>query len=296
MAKRPRKRSTTSGTPRKRRSPRAAKPAAADAPAESPAPPPPPPPPPLPPPALPTADGGPPADPGRPATTGYAVASLVLGVLSLCSAGLTAILGIVFGVVALGRIGASGGRIRGRGLALAGIGASVVGLLIGLALCGMLVALMASADRRGRVEVSMGVQTVRPAPRQTVEAVEHMLRAAQVYADAHDGCLPKAAAFPRALLPYIDRRHTGLPRGRTIAMNVHVAGRCLADLPDPGRTVVLFETSAGMARVGGPDLAKPAPGRDTVAVGFANGRTIVVPVGKLQEFIWQPEDDESFVL
>jgi len=298
MAKRPSKRSTSSRSTRKRKPRATAKPAAADPPAERGAPPEvPPAPPPTEPPSDPGASSaGPPPGPGAaPPTTGYAVASLILGVLSLCSAGLTAILGLILGIVALARIGSSGGRLRGRGLAIGGIGTSVLGLLLGLMVCGVLVALMAVADRgTGRAEFEMHVRTG-PAPGRMAAAVDQMLDASRAYADAHDGRLPEAEAFPRGLEPFLGRG-VRMPRGRTVAMNVHVAGRRLADLPDPGRTVVLFETSAGCDRVGGPDLAKPAPGQDTVVVGFADGRVDLVRVGELDRLIWRPEKGEALIL
>ncbi len=57
-------------------------------------------------------------------TSGLAVASLVLGIVSFFCLGflfVVPILAIVFGHVALGRIADSGGTLRGRGLAIAGL-------------------------------------------------------------------------------------------------------------------------------------------------------------------------------
>lgn len=67
---------------------------------------------------------------GRPAkTSGLAVASLVLGILGFCSAGLTALVGFVLGLVSLRKIKKSGGRLGGRGLAIAGTWVSVLAIL-----------------------------------------------------------------------------------------------------------------------------------------------------------------------
>lgn len=52
-------------------------------------------------------------------TNGYAIASLVLGIVWI--AGLSSILALVFGYMAKGQIDRSGGREGGRGLAIAGI-------------------------------------------------------------------------------------------------------------------------------------------------------------------------------
>jgi uncharacterized protein DUF4190 len=59
----------------------------------------------------------------RTTTSGLAVASLVLGIVSFFCLGFLVvipILAIVFGHVALGRIAGSGGSVTGRGLAIAG--------------------------------------------------------------------------------------------------------------------------------------------------------------------------------
>jgi Domain of unknown function (DUF4190) len=69
--------------------------------------------------------------PWRPVTTGgFAVASLVLGIVWVC--GIGAILALIFGYVALGQIKRSQGSMSGRGMAIAGVvlGWVGVGLLV----------------------------------------------------------------------------------------------------------------------------------------------------------------------
>jgi hypothetical protein len=63
-------------------------------------------------------------------TAGLAIASLVAGILGLCTAGLGGIAGLVLGIVALRKIGRSGGALRGRGLAIAGLIVSVCTLFL----------------------------------------------------------------------------------------------------------------------------------------------------------------------
>ena len=73
-----------------------------------------------PPPAVPQNVGAP--APGA-STSGMAVASLVLGIVSVFCLGFVVvvpILAIVFGHLALDRIATSGGWVKGRGLAIAG--------------------------------------------------------------------------------------------------------------------------------------------------------------------------------
>ncbi len=66
--------------------------------------------------------GPPPVYPAPPPTNGMAVASLVLGIVSLaCSQCITAIPGVIFGHIALKQIRESGGTQGGRGMAIAGL-------------------------------------------------------------------------------------------------------------------------------------------------------------------------------
>lgn len=91
------------------------------------APPPPPPPPVAPPPATPSGAWSA-APPVQQRTNGFAVASLVLGIL-FCGL-VTAILSVIFGNVALGQIERSNGGQKGRGLAIAGIVLGWVGIVL----------------------------------------------------------------------------------------------------------------------------------------------------------------------
>jgi len=61
------------------------------------------------------------AQPSRRRTSGLAIASLVLGILGLFTAGLTGLIGVVLGIIALVQIGDQRGRLGGQGLAIAGV-------------------------------------------------------------------------------------------------------------------------------------------------------------------------------
>jgi hypothetical protein len=91
---------------------------------------------PPPPPSAP-AYGGPPTG-----TNGYAIASLVLGIVWL--GGLGSLLALIFGIMAKNQIDASGGHQTGRGMAVAGIVLGVVGL-VGLIVWIVLIASVASS-------------------------------------------------------------------------------------------------------------------------------------------------------
>ena len=67
--------------------------------------------------------------PRPPTTSGMAVASLVLGVLSLLCSLLSGLPAIVLGVIALVDIGRSEGRKKGKGLAITGVVAGLLGVV-----------------------------------------------------------------------------------------------------------------------------------------------------------------------
>lgn len=62
----------------------------------------------------------------RPTTNGFAVASLVLGIVWLWWIG--SVLAIIFGSIAIGQINRSNGRQTGKGMAVAGLVLGIVGV------------------------------------------------------------------------------------------------------------------------------------------------------------------------
>ena len=60
-------------------------------------------------------------------TSGMAITSMILGISGFSMFGvfgITWIIGLVFGIIALGRIGKSGGQLKGKGFAITGIATS----------------------------------------------------------------------------------------------------------------------------------------------------------------------------
>jgi hypothetical protein len=79
----------------------------------------------------------PPAPAPLPRTSGLALASLILGTLAICGAWLccgmgfpTSALAIVLGHIAVLKINRSGGRLDGRGMAIAGLLMGYIGLIL----------------------------------------------------------------------------------------------------------------------------------------------------------------------
>jgi hypothetical protein len=111
-------------------------------------------------------------------TSGLAVASVVLGALGC--AGVTAIAGLVCGLIALGKINKSEGRQRGKGLAITGMALSVGMLVLALPIiimAGLLLPAMASAKDKAQAIHCMN----------NLRQVSLGLR---IYSMAHNGTLP----------------------------------------------------------------------------------------------------------
>lgn len=99
------------------------------------------------------AAAGPPPPGGEPAhapTSGFAITSLVLGILGLVTCGITALPGLILGIVGLNKINKSQGRLSGSGLAIAGICVSGVFLLLAPVGAGMLLPALAKAKAKAQ--------------------------------------------------------------------------------------------------------------------------------------------------
>lgn len=81
-------------------------------------------------------------------TSGMAIAALVLGILSPFSCGITAIPGLILGIIALVNIGNSKGQLSGKGLAITGICLS--GIFVLIAPTALLLPALAKAKARAQ--------------------------------------------------------------------------------------------------------------------------------------------------
>jgi hypothetical protein len=91
-------------------------------------------------------------------TSGVAIASLVLGLFSFLTCLFTGLPAIALGIVSLVNINNSGGRLRGRGLAIAGIVTGSIGsvlTIVGMVLMALLLPTVQNARDAGRQAVSM---------------------------------------------------------------------------------------------------------------------------------------------
>ena len=112
-------------------------------------------------------------------TSGLAIASLVLGLLGLFSAGLAGLPAVICGHLSLGRIKRSGGALAGRGMAIAGLITGYLGICVfGLAMAaGMALPVFNKVSEKGKATKSLAQA------KQIGLACKH-------YAGDHDGNFP----------------------------------------------------------------------------------------------------------
>jgi Domain of unknown function (DUF4190)/GYF domain 2 len=211
-------------------------------------------------------------------TSDLAIGSLMLGVVGAC--GITGLAGLILGIISLSKIKGSGGRLRGRGLAIAGIWTSSVMLLLGVPfMAGVALPMWAKAR----------------APEQTIYCRINMQQlglAATLYAQSHKGQLPPSATWCDALQgetqwPEIFQCPSERRRRCSYAFNAQLSGKKQTEI-NPN-TVVFFESNLGWNGSGGPEALKPhRHSLHRVNVLLANGTVATVSRSKLDTLRWEP--------
>jgi len=216
-----------------------------------------------------------------PKTSGLAIASLVVGIISFLTCGVTSIIGLVMGIIALAQINRNKESKAGLGLAIAGVVTS--GVAMGLILP-MMAAVMFPVFAKAR-----------EAARTTacLSNVKQLGLAMQMYASENDDHLPPSASWTEAASPYI-KSARGLwrcPSAHTqepcYAMNWKLNKADINTLPRPQDTVMIFESVPGRNQVGGIELL-PSPPRHLGMenLGFADGHVRSFRVRELTASMW----------
>jgi prepilin-type processing-associated H-X9-DG protein len=215
-------------------------------------------------------------------TSALAVSSLVLGILGLFTCGITALAGLVLGIVSLVKVNRSGGLLSGRGLAIAGICTSALFLLMIPIYAAMLLPALAKAKARAQSISCMN-------------NVKQLELAAIMYANAHGDKYPSAEHWCDALLAQGQSAKVfQCPGDSTGSRSDYAFNQNLSELPtskvtNPGRTVLIFESDGGWNQRGGRELAVRNPRHaGWVIVGFADGHAESVPESRLGGLVWNP--------
>ena len=179
------------------------------------------------------------------------------------------------------------GVARGKGLAIAGLVVSGVGLLL-LPVMAILIAILlpAVSTARGRAyQVAF------------LSQMKQLSTAAQVYASEQDGRLPPPQSWLEALeqqagladLDQVTRAHGHEEAGRAVAMNAALKGMSLYGMPAAPRTVLFFECAVGAPPAGGPDLLPPEPRyADGYVIAFCDGHIEAVRPEDVGDLVWEP--------
>ncbi len=225
-----------------------------------------------PPPLPPLAPGG------KPKTSGMAITSLVLGILGLVSCGLTAVVGLIFGIVAIVKIRNSQGKLGGFGLALAGTIISAVFIMM-MPAAMLLPALAAAKAKAQEINCVNNEKQLALAVRIYSNANNHFPPAA-TWCDAIKANLSSESVFkgPGAVNP--DSRCD-------YAYNTKLDG--LDESKINPATVLLFESDGGWNANGGSELmvGKPRYARVYV-VAFTDGSVQIITTSKLSTLRWDP--------
>ncbi len=221
----------------------------------------------------------PPAPPNA-KTSGLAIASLILGILGIFTCGLSAIVGLILGIMAMSRVKKSNGALTGQGLALAGTIVSGVFLLMLPLDAAMLLPALAKAKSRA--------ESI-----QCMNNMRYLDQAVLEYAREHQGQYPPAATWCDAIHSHVGSTNMfKCPSANQndrcdYAFNSRLSGMDQKDIPRD--TVVLFETDDQWNANGGPELL-PRTWRHNHAciVAFADGHVEVVLAGRISQLRWNP--------
>jgi hypothetical protein len=210
-----------------------------------------------------------------------AVTSLVLGILGLFTCGITALFGLAFGIIALVKVKGSQGKLRGDGLALAGIVVSAVFLLMLPIFAALLLPALAAAKSRA--------QTIN-----CVNNEKQLALAVIMYADKNSDHFPTATnwcdAIKSTVPPNVFKCPAANPASQCdYAFNAALGGMDASKVDH--RTVMIFESDAGWDANGGPELMV-TPGRHQrmhiSVVALVDGSVHEVRESDLSDLRWNP--------
>ncbi|MHB1000098.1 MAG: DUF4190 domain-containing protein [Armatimonadota bacterium] len=198
--------------------------------------------------------------------SGLAIASLVLGILAFLTFGITALPGIILGIVAMGQI-RHNSQLKGSGMAVAGITIGAVSMFI-FFIAGIMGAIMYPVFSRARDE-ARGVGCM--------ANVKRVSLSMQMYASEWNDSLPPADGWNDKVRPYVGndsifRCPSARSKMPAYAVNSKFASKKSVEIASPDKKVLIFETEPGRNKAGGSEMMLPAPRHaDKYSIGFADG-------------------------
>jgi prepilin-type processing-associated H-X9-DG protein len=212
-----------------------------------------------------------------PKTSGLAVASLILGVMSVFSCLITAPLSVILGIISLVKISQSKGQLKGTGMAVAGIAVPVVALPIVAILMAILMPALAQARNAARLAVCSS-------------NLKQLDLAATIYGDKY-GNYPEPNKWIELLKPFYKNDKLlicpGEEKGNySYAMNS--AAKWNGKNPD--KTVLFFECRPGWQEAGGPEIVTTQNHyKAGCNVAFCDGHVQFVKPVDINDLKWTQE-------
>jgi hypothetical protein len=213
-----------------------------------------------------------------------AVASLILGLSGFVTF-VTAVIGLILGIVALVKINRSRGAQRGTPLAAAGVAVSALAMVV-VPIVALYAALMVPI-------MTTAVSSVHEA--QDTQRLMVLVQSVREYAAERGGELPPTDDW----LEVLDR--AGLrassyafsmsdpSAGRAYAMNARLEGGRLGDVRDPSNTILFFEVGPGAPMAGGPELLPEEPRYESgYVVVTVDGEVQLVDASEISLLGWDP--------
>jgi prepilin-type processing-associated H-X9-DG protein len=220
-------------------------------------------------------------------TSGWAIAALVCAILTPFTCGITAILAIIFGIIALVKISKSSGILAGKGLAIAGICIPAVWLPVMALLMSILMPALTQARAMAqRVVCSQHLQSLG--------------MSLQLYATDYNGKYPTPEKWCDLLIDYSDASKKSFEcpaseeKGQcNYAMNKNIE-KVKNSSEVPGNMVLLFETHPGWNQAGGPELLnrKSHQGRGCNIL-FNDGHVDFIEAEDLNRLQWDVQKNSS---
>jgi hypothetical protein len=212
-------------------------------------------------------------------TSKAAVWAIVLGILAGFTSALTTIPAIICGIIAIGKINKSRGQLKGKGLAITGIIASVAGPALTIS---MLLPTLSKAKMQA----------------QQVACGSHMRQLGQAmsfYVLDNMGMHPTPSKWCDLIQPYLGQSSekvmlcpTKKDARCTYALNKNVEK--LKSRPAPPNMVLLFETTGGWNQYGEPELLTTKNhGGKGCNILFCNGDVRFVKTEDIPKLKWMPD-------
>ncbi|OHB52066.1 MAG: hypothetical protein A2Y10_11065 [Planctomycetes bacterium GWF2_41_51] len=220
-------------------------------------------------------------------TSALAIWSFVLAIMGLFTFLITALPAMICGIIGLVKISKSNGRLKGTGLAIAGIAIPAVGIILIPILAIMLAILMPAMGKSRQLAQRIMCST----------NLSGLGKAMLVYTNDYNDTFPTAEKWCDLLIEYSDVTPQQLlcpgdvksDVQSSYAFNVNLSGMNISDVPPD--TVLIFEAPAGSNPVGGPEILNTQRHQgEGCNIIFADCHVKFVRTEDLQTLRWKPDE------